>query len=482
MKNTAVWQNNAKKYPRLSGDVRCDIAVVGGGIAGYLAAYYLSESGYNVTLIEADRLFSGATGRTTAKITANQGKVYAELTDRYGKEVAKLYYKSQTEAMRGYAELVNKYGIDCDFKVVDSYIFSHGGARMLNRTCKILKEAGADCEMTDSAPPFGAVCALKTGGQYLFDPLKFLSALPVGFGIFENTRAVDVDAGNRLIITDNGNVRAEKIVIATHFPVINSHGAYYLKLRQSTSYTLAFGESVADAMYLDEQEDGLSLRPYAEGTILGGCDHRTGRMDDSGRYERLKDAAAKISGLGKPTHFWSAEDVMTFDGMPMAGRYADNLSDIFVITGFNKWGMTNALICAKVICDLICGNKNPYAEIFSPQRHVKKNLGAFLSNVVTNSKEIFLGYFRITSKTARDIPVGCGKIVKFNGKKRAVYRDENDNLYVIGSMCPHMHGELKWNADTKSWDCPCHGSRFDIRGKTLSGPSTKCCKFDEGKI
>ncbi|MDE7453661.1 MAG: FAD-dependent oxidoreductase [Clostridia bacterium] len=475
MENKSVWKDSGLNYPAIEAGDR-DIVVIGGGIAGFLCAYYLSEAGRKVTLIEADRLFSGTTKNTTAKITYNQGDVYADLYTRYGRLAAELYYKSQAEAMEEYKSLVEKYGIDCDFEEMDGYIFSKQDSRALKKSCELLQSFGADCELCGNTDYVDSKIALKAAGQYVFDPLKFLSALPVNFEIFENTRAIDVDPKTKLIQTDGGFIKANKIIIATHFPIINSRGAYYFKLRQSTSYTVAVNGKKADAMYLDEKDDGLSIRPFYGGSILGGGDHRTGRAKECGHFTNLERTAKELFG-GEVTHRWHAEDVMTFDGMPMAGRYSKTTEGIYVVTGFNKWGMTNALVCAKIIRDKILGKENEYARLFSPQRKIKGAAGDIISNAFTNIKEIALGYFRITFKSARKIKKGSGKVVRINGKKRAVYRDDKDNLHVIGSMCPHMHGELKWNADTQCWECPCHGSRFDIYGNILSEPATKCCKY-----
>ena len=238
MENKSVWCGNQIKYPSIEAGDR-DVVVIGGGIAGFLCAYYLSEAGQKVTLIEADRLFSGTTKNTTAKITYNQGSVYADLFMRYGKLAAELYYKSQTEAMTEYKDLIEKHGIDCDFEEMDGYIFSKHDSRALKKSCELLQSFGADCGLCENTEYVNAKFALKAEGQYVFDPLKFLSALPVGFEIFENTRAIDVDPKTKLIQTDGGYIKAQKIIIATHFPVINSRGAYYFKLRQSTSYTVA---------------------------------------------------------------------------------------------------------------------------------------------------------------------------------------------------------------------------------------------------
>lgn len=476
---SSVWEIDQKEYPRLDRDIERDTVVIGGGIAGYLAAFRLTEAGESVTLIEADRLFSGTTGRTTAKITYNQGSVYSELRSHYGRRVTALYYRAQTEGMRGYRELVEKYNIDCDWEETDGYIFSAGDCEGIESQCEALREAGADCELVAGAGSVNAACAVKARGQYLFHPLKFLNALPVDFEIFEHTRAVEIDAEKKLITTDCGVISAKRIVVATRYPIINSHGGYIMRVYQSLSYTVAVDNRGVDEMYLDTREDGLSLRPYAGGTLLGGGDHRSGRNKTGGKYEGLEKRAAELFEGAEVTRKWHAEDCMTFDGIPYVGQYAPRLTGVYVITGFNKWGMTNAMTAASVITSLITGKDNEFAELYSPSRKMRGTFGKFLANACVNMAGILLGYLRVTFRGEDSLQPGEGRIVRYKGKRRAVYRDFDDALYAIGRMCPHMHCELRWNSDTRTWDCPCHGSSFDIYGNLLEPPSVKHARLCE---
>lgn len=478
MEGQSVWQREQRDYPRLQGEIERDIVVIGGGIAGFLAAFRLAEAGLDVTLLEADRLFSGTTGKTTAKISRNQGTIYADLALRYGTQTAALYYAAQDEGQRGFLSLIERYAIECDLRQTDSFVFSQGTRSALEYQAELLRSWKVSCKRSDSLQPFQADCALQVEGEYLFDPLRFLTALPVNFEIFEQTRAVDIDGKRGEILTDEGRIRAKRIVIATHYPVINSRGGYLFKLRQSLSYTIAIDKTGVEGMYLDAAKDGISVRPYAGGTLIGGEDHRTGRSGSGGQFAALEERAKALFGPARVTHRWCAEDVMTFDGMPMVGRYAPSLPQVYVITGFNKWGMTNAMVCASVLTDLILERENPYARLFSPQRHCKGAFADFVSNLMTNLKYIGLGYLRITVQTDEEIPKGSGKVVRYRGKRRAVYRDYDGKKYVIGRMCPHFHGELQWNAEAHTWDCPCHGSRFDCYGNLLSEPSKKSCRCD----
>lgn len=335
-------------------------------------------------------MFSGTTNKTTAKITANQGNNYYELYKRYGKRVSEQYYNAQIDGMRGYADLIERYNIDCDFMRTDGNIFSCTSGKELSKTCEILQSFGAECELVENVSPVDAVCTLKMSNQFLFDSVKFLCALPVNFEIYEKTRVVDIDAKNKILYCGS-KIQANKIIIATHFPIIDGYGGYIFKLWQSLSYTIATKEKITDKMFLDEKADGLSVRPYVDGTIFGCFDHRTGRLKNTDCFERLRTIASDY-GAVTVTNGWTAEDVMTFDGMPFAGGYSDKLEGVYVVTGFNKWGMTNSMVCAEIIRDEILSKENKYAQLFLPQRKINGSIKDLASNIFTNIKCIAGAY------------------------------------------------------------------------------------------
>ncbi len=475
-----VWKPADKEYPSLEGDLERDVVVIGGGMAGYLAAFMLSREGMQVTLLEADRLFSGTTGKTTAKISCNQGTIYGDLMHRYGRSATSLYYQSQRSGEEILLGLMDEFGIECDCEIVDSYIFSKDkdDGREVKKTHKALREVGAECSLDGTVDIPGARLALRMREEHVFDPIKFLSALPADFEIFEHTRAVNVEEETNRIVCDHGSITAKTIVIATHFPILAPLGGYVFKLHQSMSYTFALNKRVVDDAYLSADESGLSLRPYAGGTLAGGGDHRTGRHKKC-RLGELRESVATLFPDTEITHFSCSEDVMTFDGMPMAGQYTKSTPNLYVITGFNKWGMTNSAVCARLVTDMIIGKENPYAELFKPYRHIPKSLCAFIRNAFVNVAGILRAYLRPRMRTAADIKPATGEIVRYRGKRRAVYKDEDGKLHVIGRMCPHMHCELEWNPDARTWDCPCHGSRFDIDGNIVAEPTTKACRYEK---
>ncbi len=476
----SVWQlNNKTDYPRLNEDIERENVVIGGGIAGFLTAYFLSKNKNPVTLIEADKLFSGTTSKTTAKISVNQGIVYSEICEKYSKTTAKLYYDSQIEGKKILLEQIENNNIECDLQQSSSNIFAKTKEELVYNY-NLLKEFGAECDLVKIFEEIDTKFAIKMQNEYMYDPLKFLSSLDVNFEIYEHTRAIEIDCDTKIIKTDCGKIKAKNIIIATHYPIINYHGGYILKLRPSESYLIATDKKAYDAMYLDAKENGITIRPYLNGNIIGGEDHRTGRIDCTDKLSLLKKYAKNYLDAENITHFWNAEDVMTADGIPMVGKYWKNSDGIYVITGFNKWGMTNSAISAQIICDYILNKENKYFDLFSPQRKIKGSFSEYFINAMTTLKDVILGYARITFKSVDTIKEGSGGVVRYKGKKRAVYKDFDGKLYVIGSMCPHMHGELKWNNSSKLWECPCHGSRFDKFGNIVSEPSIKHCKLKSG--
>ena len=425
----SVWSETASlpSFAPLQGNIRTDVLVVGGGIAGILCAYLLTQAGVDTVLVEAKKLCSGVTGNTTAKITAQHGLVYHKLLRRFGEEKTKQYLLANQAALERYRELCQT--IDCDFQTRDSFIYSRDDEALLEEELEALRRLGYGAQLARKLPlPFdvaGAVCFPR---QAQFHPLKFLSAVAAGLPIYENTKVLELAPG--WARTDRGVIRAEKIIVATHFPILNKHGSYFLKQYQQRSYVLALENAPQlDGIYLDAQEGGLSLRSAGKLLLLGGCGHRTGKQ--TGGWSALSGLAHRYYPQAREVCRWATQDCMTLDGVPYIGRYSKRTPDLFVAPGFGKWGMTSAMAAAMVLTDLVQDRENPFAPVFSPSRTILR-------------PQLALNGFEAVK-----------------------------NLLTPGSpRCSHLGCKLKWNEQEHSWDCPCHGSRFTTDGQLLDNPST----------
>ena len=365
---SSVWTQTANqpKFPPLMGDLNTDVLIVGGGIAGLLCAHRLRQAGADCVLLETKELCSGATGNTTAKITIQHGLTYDRLLRAFGVERARLYLKVNLAALEEYRTLCRS--IDCDFEEQDSYVYSLNRRDKLEREIRALSQIGFQAEyVPDLDLPMqtaGAVCFRK---QAQFHPLKFLSAIAEGLPIHEHTKVLELKPGGAK--THQGTVRAKHIIIATHFPILNKHGGYSLKLYQSRSYVLALENAPKiDGMYVDESGKGLSFRSYGDLLLLGGGGHRTGKK--GGGWAELSAFAQKTWPQAREIARWAAQDCMSLDGVPYIGQYSARTEGLYAVTGFNKWGMTSAMAAAMALCELVQGRDSPYSALFSPSRSV----------------------------------------------------------------------------------------------------------------
>lgn len=426
---TSVWSDTASlpSFAPLQGDERREVLVIGGGIAGILCASLLTQAGVDTALVEAKTLCSGVTSRTTAKITAQHGLIYHKLLRRFGTEKTKQYLLANQAALARYRALCET--IDCDFQTLDSFVYSRQDKAILEKELEALQTLGYGAQLAHALPlPFrvaGAVCFPE---QAQFHPLKFLSAAAEGLHIYEHTKALELAPG--WVRTNRGVIRAEKIIVATHFPILNKHGSYFLKQYQQRSYVLALENAPeVDGLYLDAQEGGLSLRNAGKLLLLGGCGHRTGKQ--GGGWSALSGLAHRYYPQAREVCRWATQDCMTLDGVPYIGRYSKRTPGLFVATGFGKWGMTSAMAAAMILTDLVQGRENPFAPVFSPSRTILR-------------PQLALNGFEAVK-----------------------------NLLTPGSpRCPHLGCKLKWNGQEHSWDCPCHGSRFTQDGQLMDNPAT----------
>ncbi len=430
----SIWQDTTKDrkiYPSLEGEVNTSVAIIGGGMAGLLTAYLLKKEGIDCTIIEAKEIGMGVTRNTTAKITSQHNIIYNDMINNIGIEKASMYLESNEDAINKYKDICE--GINCDFKILPSFVYSKNNKSKIKEEVNAVNKLGLKAEfVSDIEIPINIAGAIKFNNQAQFNPLKFISYISKDLKIYENTFANYIEGNS--IITDKGKINAEKIIVTTHFPFMNKYGFYFLKMYQKRSYVLALENCPKiNGMYIDECEGGLSFREYDGKLLLGGCGHRTGEQE--GGYKELRNEAKKLYPESKETHYWATQDCITIDKISYIGKYSNKLDNVYVSTGFNKWGMTSSMVGAEIICDMILGKKNKYEDVFSPQRF-------------NFNKEFF---------------IHVGKTLK-------------NFVYPSTKRCTHLGCTLKYNKQEHTWDCPCHGSRFTDDGKLIDNPAQKGLK------
>lgn len=474
----SVWSDSCsfRRRDSLNSDIDVEAVVIGAGMAGLLTAYMLKNKGVEPIVIDAKGIASGVTQNTTAKITSQHYLIYDKLIKNFGKSSAFQYAMANETAIRKYEEIVNKENMDCDFEVVPAYIYSldESGKSKLKNEWEAAKELGIDAELTDSLNlPLDIKCALKYNNQAQFNPLKFLQAISEKLTIYENTRALDVK--ENLVITERGKITARHVVVATHYPIINVPGYYFARMHQSRSYALALENAQkVDGMSIDVAEGGYSFRNYKNLLIFGGASHRTGENQQGGKYDELREASQKLFPDSVEKYHWSAQDCVPLDEVPYIGRYSAQTENMYVATGFNKWGMTGSMVSAMIISDMIINRENKFSEVFTPQRfEVTSSITNFMHDTAEVAKNFLAQKFELPKEYIEKIKRGHGGIVAVNGDQAGVYKDESGRTFIVSTKCPHLGCQLQWNADELTWDCPCHGSRFDYHGKWIGSPSIK---------
>ncbi len=468
----SIWQKTCPipHRPPLNGDAETEIAVVGAGMAGVLIADALQSAGHRVLVLEADRIGSGQTGRTTAKLTAQHGLLYHKLIRALGRERAAQYARLNQQAVAAYASMIRTRGIDCDYEEQESYVC--GPDRLaLRAEAEAAASLGLPASYTEEIPlPIPAPAAVRFAGQAQFHPLLFLRAVAEGLDVCERTRVQAVDGPT--VVTDHGAVRAEKIVFACHFPVVNFPGLYFARMHQERSYVIALQNAAAPAgMWVSAEKGGYSLRTWGDLLLLGGGGHRTGQNAGGGRCNDLRQrAAAWFPGSTEVAH-WSAQDCITPDGAPYIGVYSPARPDWYVATGFRKWGMTSSMAAALLLRDLVDGRPNPAAGAFDPGRFNAATAAGVAAETGHALAGLGKSVFHIPFSAADALAPGEGGIVRCRGRKAAVSRTGDGAIRAVAPRCTHLGCELTWNADEQTWDCPCHGSRFDADGNLLNAPA-----------
>ncbi|WP_343208107.1 FAD-dependent oxidoreductase [Anaerolentibacter hominis] len=477
----SIWEQETILPPRkaLPGDVTVQAAVIGAGMAGILTAWFLQQKGVEVIVLEGSRIASGQTCKTTAKITSQHGVVLRDLVKRYGEEKAALYAAANERAIAEYRRIITENHIACDFTECPSYLYSLEDEEMLREEAELAAKFHIKSEFTHKTSlPFSVKGALRYEKQARFQPLTFIRALSDSLTIYEHTRVMEVKKNE--IYTDHGTVFADHIIFASHFPFMNTPGYYFMRMHQERSYVLALRSPSEDAakqknldgIYYGIDQNGLSLRPHEDYILLGGGNHRTGENSEGGKYDMLRKAAAEYFPGWEEETCWSAQDCMTADGLPYIGPFSESAPGWYVATGFGKWGMTSSMISAMILSDLITGKDNKYAPVFSVSRHTfSASAKTLMEEGLQAAKGLTREFLKPPESSFVELENGEGKIVDYKGLKVGAYRDKDGTLFLVSTRCPHLGCQLEWNPDELSWDCPCHGSRFNYKGQLLDNPA-----------
>lgn len=467
-------------------DVEVDVAVVGGGIAGVTTAYLLKLAGRRVALIEAGRLLAGVTGNTTAKVSAQHGLVYAELRERFGDETAAGYGASQLEALDWLRDERSRLGVECDWSDRDSFVYVEdpGQRDRLRREAEAAAELGLPAEYVDDVDlPYPVAGAVRFTGQAQFHPVRWLRALAdrlpgEGSVVVEHARVVDVDGGT--VSTERGTVRARDVVIATHYPILD-RGLFFARMAPVRELVVAGSVPAGRAphgMYLSA-DTGHSVRatPLAgdrQLLIVLGEHYRPGTRPDVTEHHRtLAGWATDRFGMESVKYRWSAQDNTTVDRLPYIGRYSHRAEHLWVATGFGQWGMTNGTLAGRVLCDLITGIDNRWANLYDPARlTVKQSAASFVRDNAVVAKH-FVGdrLAAITSHKSKDLAPGEATVCAVGAHLAALRRDNDGRLTALSGRCTHLGCLVAFNDDEQTWDCPCHGSRFALDGTVVQGPA-----------
>lgn len=493
----SFWINNfkSKSYPTLDKDLNVDVCIIGGGITGISCGYYLSKNNLKVCVLEKDKIMEKTSGHTTAKITSQHGLIYKYLFDSYGKEYAKKYLDSNQEAITNIKNIVNLENIECDFEFQNNYVYTTdaNSVKKIKDEVQTLKKLDFYTRLIDkiNLPIPDVKVAIEFNHQAQFNPLKYAEGLchfitnHSGL-IFENSKVIEVRKnGNKYnIFSNNCIVSAKYVIVATRYPIINFPGFHFLKMYSETSNLIAVetNSSLFKGMYINIDVPTYSFKTAIYNgkriLLIGGFNHKTGaKIDLSNSYNLLEQKAKELYPDSKVLYKWNTHDSVSLDKIPYIGDFSHLYPNVYVATGFKKWGMTTSNVAANIITDKILNKENQYAEIYDSKRlRPIKNRKEFGNIIKETSHSLIFNKFDLPAATPKDVEAGEGKIVNDNGRKVGMYKDENGKEFKIIPKCMHLGCELSWNDLDKTWDCPCHGSRYTFKGKLIYGPSKKDLK------
>ncbi len=492
----SFWEEEIKKHQEfesVKNNIDVSVCIIGGGLTGLSTAYYLSKK-VSVAVVEKDRICSHTSGKTTGKITSQHGLFYEYLINSENKEFAKKYLKANEKAIDNIENIIKESQGECDFEREDAYVFT-----MQETKVDQIKNEQASVDKIDKEKsefvkqvllPLEIAGAIKFRNQAKFHPVKYgyilaNSIMNNNGRVFENSKVTDIkrENGKYIVSVNRNKIIADYVVIATRYPIVNVPGYHFLKMYQSTSYAVMTDvkKELFNGMYISTEVPNISFRTVKDGErkllLAVGFDYKTGKEDLKDGYQRLETVIRKMYPDAEILYKWSAEDCISLDKIPYIGEISVMKPNMYIATGFNKWGITSSNIAANIITDDILGNENEYKDIFKSTRlqpiKNRQEVGNMLKEV---NKSLIASRFKITKNELKDIKIGEGKIVNINNTKVGVYKSQTGEVFKIRPYCAHLGCELYFNNIDKTWECPCHGSKFSYDGKLIEVPSNKDLK------
>lgn len=488
--NPSLWIATAESpgYPQLAAGehVRAEVTVVGAGLTGLTTALLLKRAGARVVVVEAGEVCAGVTAYTTGKVSSLHQLAYRSLRTSFGEEVARAYGAANEAGLALVAELVASLDIDCGWRRGPAFTYTTEGATLskIEEEVTAAQAAGLPASFTTATElPFEVLGAVRFEDQAQFHARRYGLALADaidgdGCRICEHSRVVEVEASaGRCTVASGGVVEADHIVLATQLPFLD-RGGFFAKVSPARSYLLAaeVDAEPLEGMYLGAGETTRTLRSAGEGRylILGGDGHKTGQEPNTpARYAEIERWAREHFAVRQVAYRWSAHDYVPVDGLPYVGTLPFGDGRVWVATGYNKWGLTNGTAAAMIIVDGITGRSNPWAPTFEANRvdpipsarsFIKENLDVAARFVGDRIRHL-------SGQRLQELKAGQGGIVEVDGERMGAYRDEAGDVHAVSLVCTHLGCHVTWNPAERSWDCPCHGSRFDVEGNILHGPA-----------